>query len=174
LYARLVAGLAPNDFIDVEGDELVEWDVDASGILRRYHRDWGWSDARLITGLDYANFLEVKNDGSLYQWTWNGSGYSGRKVGNGWANYRLIAGLTSNTFVGVLGDELIKWQNNGSGYQWHHLDWGWSNAQFIAGLNADQFVEVKTNTELWTWTGTGSGFSGVQSNATITDIQTLG
>jgi hypothetical protein len=33
---------------------------------------WGWQPARLLAGLDDNRFIEVKQDGRLWEWVWDG------------------------------------------------------------------------------------------------------
>ncbi|GAA2598913.1 hypothetical protein GCM10010411_35610 [Actinomadura fulvescens] len=156
-----VAATDGNSFMEVNNAGQLVWWIRPSigeGFQRRVVGE-GWGTARLITSLGRGDFLEVKRDGRLSNWIWNGQMFVEHHRGTGWGNVRLIAGLTPLAFLAVRTDGALIWWKWGNGGFFPHkqIGNGWGTARLLAGLGEHngepRIMEVKTNGLLsqWLW-----------------------
>jgi hypothetical protein len=118
---------------------------------------WGWQPARLLAGLDDNRFIEVKEDGRLWEWVWDGENLNYTHRGQGWQTARLIAGLDSDHFLEVKVDgRLAWWYRSGATFaqQIRGSDWTIYNTRQISGASSTSFYEVRGEDggiSLWTY-----------------------
>lgn len=99
-----------------------------------------------------SSFLQIKSDGTLWTWTWNGTAYSPSLVMSGWGNTTHIAGLQENDFLEIKGGDLREWvyyADRGWGY--YPLESGWNNTRLLTGQSGEHFMQIRTDGTLWTW-----------------------
>jgi len=125
---------------------------------------WGWQNARLLAGLDDNRFIEVKEDGRLWEWVWDGEYLNYTHRGHGFTldNTRLVAGLDSDHFLEVKVDgRLAWWYRSGATFaeQIRGVGWTVNNTRMITGASATSFYELRQEDggiSMWTYS---SGYS---------------
>jgi hypothetical protein len=143
-------------FMEINNDgKLVYWHRTQNGTsFFPSQRGQGWGNTRLITTLTDNVFLEVKDDGRLSTWTWNGSFYSEAAVGTDWWNVRLVTGISATKFLAVTTNGSLNEWTFGPGNQLsvHEIGQsGWGNARMIAGIDDLDFIEIKQNGAMSEW-----------------------
>ncbi len=124
----------------------------------------GWTpDATAkIAGLDANSFVELRAEGGVSRWTWDGSAYheTSLEIDVTPGNTRSLAGLSSTKFLQVAANgNLIEWTLRGGLFQPALRGEGWTsaNTRFITGLSPNTFLEVRADGGLSEWYLTISG-----------------
>ena len=100
-----------------------------------------------------SSFLQVKSDGTLWTWIWNGSAYAPSLVMSGWGSTTHVAGLRENDFLEIKGGNLREWiYDTSQGWGYFDVESGWNNTRLLTGQSGEHFMQIRTDGTLWTWT----------------------
>ncbi|RSM73862.1 hypothetical protein DMH04_40620 [Kibdelosporangium aridum] len=130
--ASRITAISPYRFLELNLDgDLVMWEFEPTGELRSWLIGMGWTDTKMLIGLDDMVFLEVKHDGTVSEW----AGMRERPLPMlNLSDARLAAGLDRERFVAVTRstDELVEYQLDRFGdYVPTVRGKDWSHAQLI-------------------------------------------
>jgi hypothetical protein len=128
----------PQTLIEVKDNgSLVSWVRSGSnGVLTPTVVGSGWGNARLIAAESGKDFVEVKQDGTMWEWSDTGNnGFQPVFIGSGWGNARLLAGVGDGEFLEVnTAGQLIEWNWNdrARAYLPTQIGTNWGNARLIS------------------------------------------
>lgn len=107
--ARQIAKISSTQFLELKGDAFNGWNI--TNKISLFWSGTGWSNVRLITGLDTNSFLAVRYNGGMSKWTWNGGArsYYEHFIGYGWDETQAIAGVSGNGFIELKNRALRSW-----------------------------------------------------------------
>ncbi|GAA3027662.1 hypothetical protein [Actinokineospora globicatena] len=170
-------------FFAINGaNQLVKWTRNATTYTSQLIGP-GWGDSRLIAGLGTSQLIQIRYDGTLWDWKYNvtaGQWY-GYYVSADWDNIAQLGGLGYNRFLvkttaGVL-REYVSAQDDHvySLAVWTGASYG--NQTLVTGLSASSFFGIDKDTGIanhYAWSGgvatgtyVGTGWGNVSKIAGI-------
>ncbi|SER02252.1 hypothetical protein [Actinokineospora terrae] len=145
-----------------QNGELVRWDKTSGSYQPQLiGPGWGEDNTRLIASLSTTQLVQIRTDGTLWDWKYTPSaGWNGYRVGGGWSSVTSIAGLATDRFVALTGSyTLEEWKSPSSNhsYESQGIYFSPSPLKLITGLDDATFLSIDTSGGARRWVrGTGS------------------
>ncbi|GAA2997836.1 hypothetical protein GCM10010483_48300 [Actinokineospora diospyrosa] len=165
--------------------ELVYWDK-PYGTYQSHLIGPGWQGTRLIAGLSTDQLLQVRDDGTLWDWKkdyTDNDRWKGYFVGGGWGDVTQITGLGPGSFMALTSGGILK-QYYAPGNQLNYAQTGYwvspGGSVKITGRGQGSFFGINGtggaytyawNAPSWTSTYVGPGWGNARLLASVTPFR---
>ncbi|WP_026423369.1 hypothetical protein [Actinokineospora inagensis] len=146
-------------------EELVFWQRGTNGGYTRQLIGPGWGDTRLIAGLSTTQLLQIRVDGTLWDWKVDPADgkWKGYYVSPNWENVTQLAGIGTDRFLALTsGGVLTEYWSPSSNHAYSvQGTWPvWGNHRLIAGLSYSRIFGITNSGDANRFTRDAGGWSG--------------
>ncbi|RJQ82860.1 hypothetical protein D5S17_01225 [Pseudonocardiaceae bacterium YIM PH 21723] len=152
-----------NRFVEVKQDGTAAIWKQAPPTYTTVKSYQGYANVRAVAGLGSGWYLALRNNNELLECEIDNTERC-TLINGGFSPTRLLAGLSTTTFLEVTQDgHLIRWSWTGGSWKSVGIQGtGWQNARIIIGLDANTFLEINNANDLVRWSWANNQWNGAK------------